>query len=699
MDSGIVINNQAVPAIIFSQTVTQPGAAWIRLMFSDVQLAGSGDTASYVRLTSIQDGAGQIMRADAFAQWQNHSAFFNGDSVLVELFAFPGAGANSVAIGEIVAGFAEEAPEEDGEPRSPCGTTDERVLSDDPRSARVVDADGVARGTVFLINDAAHSFLTSGQSAGFLEPGAVVEFDPPLTFPNGITINHPSPDDQYVYDPASVQRATGGTGSGNNWGFFGCFPNSTTGLRPYEAQQAAFELADVIPAASGQNIEYFGFGAVVPPLFRTWSFIQKTAQGEYLSFAGTRITFRIDATAGDSGAPLIDIASGDVIGVIHEDGCTAGGGGANGATAVNNLNLRRAMSIPLGVTRPFDFVTPNGIPELISNAGGATVLVEVVGLNGVVPESGTGLFHYNTGAGWQVIPLDAIDEGGNVHNAVFPAFECGTRIDYFFSAESDEGIRFPDPAYPPPLHRSTAASTATVLASLDFEDAVGWTVDNVTLTDGAWERGVPAGNGSQGDPPADFDGSGQCWLTANRPGESDVDGGPTRLRSPNYNLAGTSNAFVSFARWFTNDDQDADRLAVQISSNGGVAFSTILGIEHTAGWTESRFKVSDFITPTTNVRVRFNVTDNPNNSLTEGAIDAFSIVDYECSAASCTKGDVNDDDAVNGADIALFTQTLVSGGTPGSVEFCAVDFDNDGALESSDDVDAFVTCLLDGVCP
>lgn len=678
---------------LVSEIHSTPGAAWIRVRFGNVQFGPDGQSG-YLRVTSLLDHAVQILDAVSLPQWHGHSAYFNGESVLIEFMAPPTLTDYAVTVEELLAGYPDPADEVD--PRSLCGSQDDRVISFDPRAARVVGSNGTSIGTAFIINDATHSFLTSGQTAGLLTTTAVIQFNAPLTYPNGTTLNHPPPSDQYTFDSSSIQSGTGGIGSGNNWGYFGCLPNSTTGLRPYEAQGAAFDIADIVPAPSGQTLEYFGFGAVVPPLFRTWSYVQKTTTGEYASLSGSRLTAVIDATNGDSGAPLINLADGKVFAILYEDGCTASGG-ANGATAVTNLNLRNAMSRPFGVTRPFDFLPVNGIPELFSNAGDATILVEVVELNGVTAAPETGKLHYRTGTGWNELPLELISP--NIYAAHFPAFPCGTLVDYFFSIQSADGIRFPNPAYPPDLYRSAAASSMSVLAAFDFELVDGWTVENVNVTGGAWERGIPAGNGTRGDPTTDFDGSGSCWLTGNAPGDSDVDGGPTRLRSPSFNLLNTNHAFLSFAGWFTNDTLDEDRLVVQASTNGGLTYTNILAIENGVGWREFRIKISDFISLAGNNRFRFSVADNPNNSRTEAAVDAFSIIDFQCSTISCLKGDVNADSLIDGRDVSAFATALISGATPGSQPHCASDIDSDGTLELGDDLQAFVQCLLSGACP
>ena len=80
---------------------------------------------------------------------------------------------------------------------------------------------------------------------------------------------------------------------------------------------------------------------------------------------------------------------------------------------------------------------------------------------------------------------------------------------------------------------------------------MGWSVSG-DATDGQWERAVPVGAGDRGDPTADGDGSGSCFVTDNMAGNSDVDGGSTTLTSPlmDASVGSGQEAVLSYYRWY-----------------------------------------------------------------------------------------------------------------------------------------------------
>jgi V8-like Glu-specific endopeptidase len=357
IDSGFVRTvGREAGEVVFQSHVHEPGASWIRLHFEDVQLAGvaGSDTDSVLRLTSLLDGAVQELDSIELVQWQNSSAYFNGDTVLIEVVARGASGINSLRMSEFVAGPDAGVPAD--VQRSICGGVDDRELSDDPRAARLAPIGC----TTWMIDDCNNCFLTAGHCTG--SGSQVVQFNVPLSNPNG-SWNNPHPDDQYPVDQNSMQ-SNGGQGVGNDWAYFGAFPNSNTGLRPAEAQGDFFVLASP-PQASGQQIRITGYGTVSSPVPGSWNSVQKTHVGPFSLNTGTRLSYATDTTGGNSGSPVILEASGAAIGIHTHAGCNSGGG-ANNGTSILNPSLQDALANPLGVCcegdpqppGPFELTTP-----------------------------------------------------------------------------------------------------------------------------------------------------------------------------------------------------------------------------------------------------------------------------------------------------------------------------------------------------
>ena len=283
-----------------------------------------------------------------------------------------------------------------------------------------------------------------------------------------------------------------------------------------------------------------------------------------------------------------------------------------------------------------EFTFPNGLPDPILPEGGTTFRVVVSSIT-AEPEPGTGELHYNDGSGWFSVPMVVVAE--NEYDAVFPPTICGQRVLFYVSALTTDDATATSPAdAPASTYDATSANNVVVVFEDDFDIDRGWTVESENLTAGAWQRGVSV-DGSRGAPAEDFDGSGQCFLTQNTPGDSDVDGGPTMLTSPTFDLEGLEgDATISYARWFTNDDRDIDRLRVEISDDGGANWVEVETVGHFDGWVERAFKVSEIqgISPTSEMQVRFSATDNPNDSVTEAAIDAFNVSVADCDGSSLT---------------------------------------------------------------
>jgi len=314
---------------------------------------------------------------------------------------------------------------------------------------------------------------------------------------------------------------------------------------------------------------------------------------------------------------------------------------------------------------PFvEFDYPFGKPALINPAGGTNLVVEINPVS-EVPQKSTGRLRYFHFDGRErieeIVPLEFI--GNNRFRGTFGEVPCGRDIFYSVSFVTDTGRTVRDPGHPLQGFEAFGAVGATTVFHDNFEEDLGWTVENINLNDGAWERAVPSGDGHRGDPPSDSDGSGQAFLTFNESEDSDVDGGPTIATSPTFDLEGEI-AIVSYDRWYFNNNADpADRLTVEMSNDGGQNWVEVdKAMSSGEVWKPVSFMVNDSLTTTAEMRIRFSVQDNPNNSITEAAFDNFRLKTVDCQSDPSPCLDLEVTNLVGG-ERATFE---VSNGTPGA---------------------------------
>lgn len=288
---------------------------------------------------------------------------------------------------------------------------------------------------------------------------------------------------------------------------------------------------------------------------------------------------------------------------------------------------------------------PFGVPPMIPPGEPTEIEVRILeGDEAVVP--GTETLHYRFDENDAFMTASLQHLGGEDYLAVLPDADCDELPQLYVSAEGDGGTVVTAPRNAPDsLYEIPEIGVINFVYGDDFENEAGWTVEDQNLGTGSWVREVPEGNGgSRGDPSSDYDGSGKCWVTGNDYDE-DIDGGPTILTSSTIDLTGWPEATLSYARWFYNDDNDADNLLCEISNDDGATWVTLEDISSSAGWTVASFRVADFVTPNDQIRLRFSSKDNPNDSVTEAAIDALEFTEFSCDDA-CPE-DVNGDEFVD----------------------------------------------------
>ena len=311
------------------------------------------------------------------------------------------------------------------------------------------------------------------------------------------------------------------------------------------------------------------------------------------------------------------------------------------------------------------------VPEVLSPGVPETLVAEVFGVNESLVGTPELHLRYDGGA-FLVLPMSPL--GGDLWEVTLPAAVCGATPEFYFSADGSlSGTNTNPPQAPTNVYQAVVAGT-TILFADDFETNQGWVIQNTALTDGGWERGTPAGLGDRSDPIVDYDGSGQCYLTDNVAGNSDVDGGPTDLISPILDLSGT-DPVLEYARWFANNSFDIDRFDAEVSNNGGSTWTSLESIGgDTSGWSTASFRLADFIAVTNQMQFRFRVTDNPNDSVTEAALDAITVFETDCSV---TLDDCNSNFVEDASEIAV--GLALDSNTNGIPDGCeSNDCDNDG---------------------
>lgn len=338
------------------------------------------------------------------------------------------------------------------------------------------------------------------------------------------------------------------------------------------------------------------------------------------------------------------------------------------------------------------FNYPQGIPTGVMEPGqpdAFTVELQAVGA-GELEQNSAEVFISLDGGPFEAGSISSL--GDNTYEVALPELECGQTVDYYIQADLTNDMTFTDPGGAPNSTFSLAAFNETIAADDDIEgDTAGWSIESENLISGAWEQADPNGTvagTSLVAPDNDNTPDGtQAFVTMNLPAGSgaikgDVDGGPTHLISPVINLENAGDAIVEYARWFFVNNGN-DSLVISVSNDGGQTWVAVDQVNSTTtaggqtAWEQASFSVANHVEPTANVRVRFSVADNPNDSITEAGIDDFVVTEIGCGEV-CT-GDLNNSGTVDVSD--LLDLLGAWGECDGE---CPADFDNSGAVDVSD---------------
>ena len=284
-----------------SYTITEKGATWLRLFFGNINLGNS----SSVTITSNLDGSTQTLDASDIKAWNEASAYFNGNSVTITLNVSSrdkevGLDVVELGVGEPVLSV-----------RSQCGSVDNRTASNDAAIGRIVPIGC----TGWIITNG--RIVTAGHCTG--SRAQILEFNVPRSNPDR-SIVHPPVRDQYPIGSFTTPYVRGRPET--DWAVGTVGSNSQTGLSAIQAQGKSF---NVVQSAPGNSIRITGYGTDTGRDNQT----QQTHTGPTASVNNTFVRYQTDTEGGNSGSPIIDVATGNAVGVHAYGGCRTSGTGSN----------------------------------------------------------------------------------------------------------------------------------------------------------------------------------------------------------------------------------------------------------------------------------------------------------------------------------------------------------------------------------
>jgi len=330
---------------------------------------------------------------------------------------------------------------------------------------------------------------------------------------------------------------------------------------------------------------------------------------------------------------------------------------------------------------------PDGLPDHVEAGTKTTVAVRIDPVQDTLV-AGSATLHYRLDGGtFQTAPLTSL--GNKNYEAMLPAMCCGQTPEFYLSASGTQSGLVTQPANAPSEVFTAPVGTFTIVYHDDFEEFHAWIVEDLGATDGQWQRDVPVNDPNWPyDPFSDADGSGKCCLTANRLGDSDVDGGGVRLTSPVVDMT-AANITLRYSFYLYAEDQTAsDYLLVEVSSEGlaGPWRELVRHIRNNGlSWRTDSFMAAELqaldIPLTDQMHVRFTAYDGGSDHAVEAGVDAFEVLSFDCTYT--LQGDLNGDCNVDLYDFLAFHGCLT--GPDGGVDPGCQQMDLDG----DDDVDLY----------
>jgi len=347
LDSGFLSNPTDLHQIVFTDFVQIEDSAWLRLYFQDTTLA----PGSFVRITSALDGEVQELDVSDLVVWSQSSAYFNGDTVFVDLVAAPGSEGNRLSLSHV----ALEMPMQHTEEYCGICGSDDRILSYEDYAGRQMPV-----GCTASIWNEDSCMVSAGHCAG---GGQVIEFNVPMSNSN-CTLNHPPVEDQFPVLDYDYLNA----GVGADWEVMTTGTNNL-GETAYEHQGDLRRISDTA-ASVNDPMEVWGY-AIDDECIKTQ--VQQRSPDGWITYrSSTHYEFFCDITFGNSGSSMIWMDTNEIIGIVTH--CSYGC--PNYGTRVDRSDFRDARESMC----PGEFTVYDPVPGLAGEYNTVTVTGATPGL-------------------------------------------------------------------------------------------------------------------------------------------------------------------------------------------------------------------------------------------------------------------------------------------------------------------------------
>ena len=300
-DSGRLANETRGHTVLYEETVFVADAMWIRLFFDRAAL----DKGSFVRITSALDGEIQELDASGMTMWQNTSAYFNGDTVYVELVGAPESRGNQIVLGRVA---VQMRPAD----RGPCAADDCGICGEDDRvpsgelwSCRLMQVGCSA--SVYNMNSC---LVSAGHCVDTIWP-LVAQFNVPFSESDCDPV-HPPVADQF---PCTARQYLN-NGVGGDWAVLTTGTNGL-GQTIYDRYGQFRPLASA-PVPQGTPCAVWGYGVDNSDPTRSQS--QQYSSGTIVSRHSSYYEYNADTTYGNSGSGLLNANNEEIVGIVSH--CT-----------------------------------------------------------------------------------------------------------------------------------------------------------------------------------------------------------------------------------------------------------------------------------------------------------------------------------------------------------------------------------------